>query len=108
MEEKSILDSVYKVCICCGQKRTLRNYRLLPRAEFGNELVTISDKFSQVCKCCEKHPEKQLKKNRIESLREKMARFKANAVTREKKEREKAYRDELEELGLYGYVPYKR
>lgn len=101
MEDKSILDSVYKVCICCGQKRTLRNYRLLSRDEFGDGLVSIADKFSNVCQCCERHPEKQLKKNRLESLREKMAHFKEN----EKKRLEKEKLKELnEESGIQVYV----
>ena len=50
---------------------------------------------------CEKHPENQLKKNRIESIREKMARFKEN----EKKRLEKEKLKELnEESGIQVYV----
>ena len=78
VEDNSILDGVYKICQACGQKRTLRNYRLLKSSEFGDGITLIADKFSKVCRCCEKHPEKQLKANRLEILREKMKRFKEN------------------------------
>ncbi len=93
-EEKSILDSVYKECVCCGKKFTLRNYRLLEKSDFGDGLVSIADKFSNVCKCCEKKPEMQLKSNRLANLREKMARFKENEKKRISKERQKELDEE--------------
>ena len=99
--DKSILDTVFKTCACCGKNFTLRNYRLMPRAEFGDGLVSIADKFSKVCKCCEKHPEMQLKSNRLALLKSKMAQFKAN----EKKRLDKEKLKELnEESGIQVYV----
>ena len=93
-EEKSILDTVFKTCACCGQKRTLRNYRLPTCSEFGNNIVYIGDTFANVCKCCEKHPEMQLKSNRLAMLREKMEKYRVNEFNRHKKEKEKALENE--------------
>lgn len=100
--EVNILDSAFKTCAACGKSRTLRNYRLLTRAEFGDGVVHIADKFSKVCKCCESHPEQQLKSNRLEVLRAKMARFKANEAARLERERDKEF--EKEE----GFAVYKK
>lgn len=100
--EVSILDIVYKTCAGCGKSRTLRNFSLLARAEFGDGVARIEDKFSNVCKCCEKHPEQQLRSNRLEVLRAKMARFKANENARLKRERDKEF--EKEE----GIIVYKK
>lgn len=100
--EVSILDSVFKTCAACGKTRTLRNYRLLPRAEFGDGVVHIADKFNKVCKCCESHPEQQLKANRLEVLKTKMARFKTNEAARLERERDKEF--EKEE----GIIVYKK
>ena len=93
-EEKSILDTVFKTCACCGQKRTLRNYRLLTRSEFGNNIVYIGDTFANVCKCCEAHPDMQLKSNRLAMLREKMARYKQNEKARLDKQKLKELAEE--------------
>ena len=100
--EVSILDSVFKTCAACGKTRTLRNYRLLPRAEFGDGVLHIADKFNKVCKCCEAHPEQQLKSKRLEVLKAKMARFKANENARLTKERDQEF--EKEE----GFAVYKK
>ena len=81
-EEKSILDTVFKTCACCGQKRTLRNYRMIGKSEVNDGLTLIADMFSKVCKSCETHPEMQLKSNRLAMLKSKMAQFKANEHAR--------------------------
>ena len=94
MEGKNILDTVFKTCACCGKTRTLRNYRVIPRAEFGDSPVSIADKFSKVCKCCEKHPEQQLKSNRLEAIKSKMARFKANEHARFEKIKKREFERE--------------
>ena len=91
----SILDTVYKKCIFCGKNRTLRNYRFIPRAETGDGLVSFADKFSKVCKCCEKNPEQRLKTNRLEMLRTKMARFRENESKRLEKEKKRIYDIEI-------------
>lgn len=89
MEEKSILDSVYKECVCCGQKRTLRNYRMIGKSEINDGMTLIADMFSNVCKCCEAHPELQLKSNRLDLLRSKREHFRQNAIKRIEKEKQK-------------------
>lgn len=97
MENKvNVLDIIYKTCAACGKTRTLRNYRLLPHAEFGDGVVHIADKFSKVCKCCEAHPEQQLKANRLEFLKAKMSRFKANEAARLERERDKEFEKKRE------------
>lgn len=101
-EEKSILDSVYKTCVCCGKSRTLRNYRLMSCSEFADGLVSIADKFSPVCKCCEKHPAQQSKSNRLALIREKMARYRANELKRIEKEKERIYDLEISEMNHIG------
>lgn len=103
MEEMSILDTVFKTCACCGKNFTLRNYRMIPRAEFGDGLISIADKFSKVCKCCEKHPEMQLKSNRLALLKSKMAQFKANEHARLEKEKKRELEIELREMGINRY-----
>ena len=103
MENKvNVLDIIYKTCAGCGKSRTLRNFRLLASAELGDGVTRIADKFSKVCKCCEAHPEQQLKANRLEVLKAKMARFKANENARLTKERDQEF--EKEE----GYAVYKK
>ena len=99
-EEKSILECVYKVCKSCGQRRTLRNYRLLEKSELADELILIADKFSNICKCCESHPEFQSKANRIANINEKMARFKENNRKRMEKIKAKEMIQEIAEMGL--------
>ena len=93
-EEKYILDSVLKKCVCCGQVKTLRNYRI-DKTQKSTESGGISDIFSKVCKCCEKKPEMQLKSNRIAMLRAKMARFKENEKARLDAEKVKIMHEEL-------------
>ena len=83
MEEKSILDTVFKTCTCCGKNLTLRNYRMIGKSEVNDGLTLIADMFSKVCKCCEKHPEQQLKSNRIANLSERRKHFLENATKRE-------------------------
>lgn len=94
MEEKSILDTVFKTCACCGQKRTLRNYRMIGKSEVNDGLTLIADMFSKVCKSCEAHPEMQLKSNRLALLKSKMARFKENEKKRLDKEKLKELAEE--------------
>ena len=95
MEEKSILDTVFKTCACCGKNLTLRNYRMIGKSEVNDGLTLIADIFSKVCKCCEKKPEMQLKSNRIAMLRAKMARFKENEKARLDAEKVKIMHEEL-------------
>ena len=103
MEEKSILDTVFKTCACCGKNLTLRNYRMIGKSEVNDGLTLIADMFSNVCKCCEKNPAMQLKSNRLANLREKMAQFRAN----EKKRLDKIKHDEMcEEFRMMGRVNY--
>ena len=100
--DKSILECVYKVCAACGQKRTLRNYRMIGKSEVNYGLNLIADMFSNVCKCCEARPEFQSKENRLANLRAKMARYRENEMKRVAKERQHEF--ELEE----GFVVYKK
>lgn len=96
MEEKSILDVVFKTCACCGMKRTLRNFRAIKAS--GDGTISFGERFSKVCKCCEKHPEQQLKSNRIANLSERRKHFQGNAAKREQAKamqemnREKAFK----------------
>lgn len=100
-EEKSILDTVFKTCACCGKTRTLRNYRFLARSEYSDGVVYIADTFSNVCKCCEARPEFQSKENRLANLRAKMARYRENEKARLDKQKLKELN---EESGIQVYV----
>ena len=92
--DKYFLDSVFKKCVCCGQLKTLRNYRI-DRTQKSTEGGGIIDIFSKVCKCCEKNSAMQLKSNRIEMLRAKMAHFKENEKARLEAEKVKIMHEEL-------------
>ena len=99
--DKSILECVYKVCACCGQNRTLRNYRMIGKSEVNDGLTLIADMFSNVCKCCETRPEFQSKENRLANLRAKMARYRENEKARLDKQKLKELN---EESGIQVYV----
>lgn len=89
MEEKRI----YKVCACCGQRKSEDNFRRLSRDEGrGAERMNWT---SPVCKLCEKQglPSKE---ERLAKLKERAARIKANTEKRLKKEHLIAL--ELEEM----------
>ena len=103
-EEKSILDTVQKVCVTCGQKRTLRNYRMIGKSEVNDGMTLIADMFSNVCKCCEKNPAMQLKSNRLANLREKMARFRANEKKRLDEIKLKEMQEECRIIGRVNYL----
>lgn len=105
MEEKSILDTVFKTCACCGKNLTLRNYRMIGKSEINDGLTLIADMFSKVCKSCEKHPELQLKSNRLALLKSKMAQFKANEHARQEKEKKRELEIELREMRINRYCP---
>lgn len=96
-EERSIFDTITKTCVACGQTKTIRNFPLDEKKKFA-EGVNIADLVGNVCKCCEAKPAMQLKSNRIDLLRAKLAHFKANAAKREAKQREKEYQKELREM----------
>ena len=89
MEEKRI----YKVCSCCGQRKSEDNFRRLSRDEGrGAERTKWT---SSVCKLCEKKglPSKE---ERLAKLKERAAKFKANTEKRLKREHLIAL--ELEEM----------
>lgn len=86
MEEiENAFDHIYKVCAACGQSRTLRNYRLNEKTKIA-EGSDIRNIFSPICKCCEKHPEMQLKANRIEVLRAMRKKAEEKAAARQHEE----------------------
>ena len=89
MEKKRI----YKVCTCCGQRKSEDNFRRLSREECrGAERMNWT---SSVCKLCEKKglPNKE---ERLAKLKERAAKFKANTEKRLKREHLIAL--ELEEM----------
>ena len=103
-EEKSILDTIYKTCACCGQNRTLRNYRMIGKSEVNDGLTLIADMFSNVCKCCETHPEFKSKANRLDNLRKKMAGFKQNEKKRLDEIKLKEMQEECRIIGRVNYL----
>ena len=103
-EEKSILDTIYKTCTCCGLSRTLRNYRMIGKSEVNDGLTLIADMFSNVCKCCEARPEFKSKENRLANLREKMARFKQNEMKRLDKVKHDEMLDDFRSMGRVNYL----
>ena len=102
--DKYYLDSVFKKCVCCGQKRTLRNYRIVGKSEVNDGMTLIDGMFSNVCKCCEKNPAMQLKSNRLANLREKMARFRANEKKRLDEIKLKEMQEECRIIGRVNYL----
>ena len=79
MEEKRI----YKVCACCGQRKSEDNFRRLSREEGrGTERINWT---SLVCKLCEKKGQPS-KEERLAKLKERAAKFKANTEKRLKRE----------------------
>lgn len=98
MEEiENAFDHIYKVCAACGQSRTLRNYRLNEKTKVA-EGSDIRNIFSPICKCCEAHPNLQLKSNRLALLREKMVRYRANEMARLEKIKKRELDKELAEM----------
>ncbi len=84
---------IYKICACCGQRKSEDNFRRLNREECrGTERINWT---SSVCKLCEKKglPSKE---ERLAKLKERAAKFKANTEKRLKKEHLIAL--ELEEM----------
>ena len=74
---------MYKICACCGQRKSEDNFRRLSREECrGTERMNWT---SQVCKLCEKQglPSKE---SRLKKLKERAAKFKANTEKRLKRE----------------------
>ena len=89
MEEKRI----YKICTCCGQRKSEDNFRRLSREEGrGTERINWT---SSVCKLCEKQglPSKE---ERLAKLKERAAHIKSNTEKRLKQEHLIAL--ELEEM----------
>ena len=84
---------IYKVCACCGQRKSEDNFRKL-KLEKGGSTERINW-TSSVCKLCEKQglPSKE---ERLAKLKERAAKFKANTEKRLKREHLIAL--ELEEM----------
>ena len=84
---------MYKICACCGQRKSEDNFRRLSREEGrGAERINWT---SSVCKLCEKKGQPS-KEERLAKLKERAAHIKANTEKRLKREHLIAL--ELEEM----------
>lgn len=92
-EEKSIFDTLTKTCIACGQTRTLRNFKVNDNIRVSED-SDICSIVSNVCKCCEKHPELQLKSNRVAIYAETLRKIREKKAAREHQEQMERFNKE--------------
>ena len=95
--EGNIFESCYKRCKCCGQVKSLVNFRRLDI----DEIERLNDALAWVaetCKICEGNEEHRDKSKRVEKIRSKMARYRENEQARLAAEKRQGYLKEIAEL----------